>query len=81
MKHVGFLLNLIALGLFIPGILLPMFSLNMMHHMHNISLLPPPPPNGELAGVGGNLSVGQGRGRKQMRYKQIAGLIFKHLQG
>lgn len=29
MKHVGFLLNLIALGLFIPGILLPMFSLNM----------------------------------------------------
>ena len=29
MKHVGFLLNLIALGLFVPGILLPMFSLNM----------------------------------------------------
>lgn len=28
-KHVGFFLNLIALGLFIPGIILPMFSLNM----------------------------------------------------
>lgn len=28
-KHIGFGLNLIALGLFIPGILLPMFSLNM----------------------------------------------------
>lgn len=28
-KHLGFLFNLIAIVLFIPGILLPMFSLNM----------------------------------------------------
>lgn len=28
-KHLGFLTNLIAIALFIPGILLPMFSLNM----------------------------------------------------
>jgi len=28
-KHVGFFLNLVAIGLFIPGVLLPMFSLNM----------------------------------------------------
>lgn len=28
-KHIGFLFNLIAIALFIPGILLPMFSLNM----------------------------------------------------
>lgn len=28
-RHIGFLLNLIALALFIPGIMLPMFSLNM----------------------------------------------------
>ncbi|MGB1263527.1 MAG: paraquat-inducible protein A [Cognaticolwellia sp.] len=28
-KHLGFLVNLIAIALFIPGILLPMFSLNM----------------------------------------------------
>ena len=28
-RHIGFYLNLLALGLFIPGILLPMFSLNM----------------------------------------------------
>lgn len=28
-KHIGFLLNVIAIGLFVPGILLPMFSLNM----------------------------------------------------
>lgn len=28
-KHLGFVLNLIALLLFVPGILLPMFSLNM----------------------------------------------------
>lgn len=28
-KHIGFLINLIAIVLFIPGILLPMFSLNM----------------------------------------------------
>lgn len=28
-KHLGFLFNLIAMALFIPGILLPMFSLNM----------------------------------------------------
>lgn len=28
-KHLGFALNLIALILFVPGILLPMFSLNM----------------------------------------------------
>ncbi|ARD46246.1 paraquat-inducible protein A [Colwellia sp. PAMC 21821] len=28
-KHVGFFFNLVAMGLFIPGILLPMFSLNM----------------------------------------------------
>jgi uncharacterized paraquat-inducible protein A len=28
-KHIGFLTNLVAIGLFIPGILLPMFSLNM----------------------------------------------------
>ena len=28
-KHLGFLFNLIAIALFIPGILLPMFSLNM----------------------------------------------------
>ena len=28
-KHLGFLLNLIAIALFIPGIILPMFSLNM----------------------------------------------------
>lgn len=27
-KHLGFILNLAAIGLFIPGILLPMFSLN-----------------------------------------------------
>lgn len=29
MRHLGLLLNLLALGLFFPGILLPMFSLNM----------------------------------------------------
>ena len=28
-KHIGFFLNLIAIALFIPGILLPMFSLSM----------------------------------------------------
>ncbi|MBA6290762.1 paraquat-inducible protein A [Colwellia sp. MB3u-70] len=28
-KHLGFFFNLIAIALFIPGILLPMFSLNM----------------------------------------------------
>ena len=28
-KHLGFLFNVIAIALFIPGILLPMFSLNM----------------------------------------------------
>ena len=28
-KHFGFVLNVIAIALFIPGILLPMFSLNM----------------------------------------------------
>lgn len=28
-RHIGFGLNIIALGLFFPGILLPMFSLNM----------------------------------------------------
>ena len=28
-KHLGFLINLTAIALFIPGILLPMFSLNM----------------------------------------------------
>lgn len=28
-KHLGFLINLIAIALFIPGIILPMFSLNM----------------------------------------------------
>lgn len=28
-KHLGFFFNLIAIGLFVPGILLPMFSLNM----------------------------------------------------
>lgn len=28
MKHAGFVLNLIALGLFFPGIFLPMFTLN-----------------------------------------------------
>jgi uncharacterized paraquat-inducible protein A len=28
-KHLGFLINLIAIALFIPGIFLPMFSLNM----------------------------------------------------
>lgn len=28
-KHLGFLFNLIAISLFIPGVLLPMFSLNM----------------------------------------------------
>jgi paraquat-inducible protein A len=28
-KHIGFLFNLIAIALFIPGILFPMFSLNM----------------------------------------------------
>lgn len=28
-KHVGFLLNLIAIGLFVPGIMLPMFTLAM----------------------------------------------------
>ncbi|WJG09966.1 paraquat-inducible protein A [Aliiglaciecola sp. LCG003] len=28
-RHIGFGLNIIALGLFIPGIILPMFSLNM----------------------------------------------------
>ncbi len=28
-KHLGFFLNLVAIGLFIPGILLPMFSLSM----------------------------------------------------
>jgi paraquat-inducible protein A len=28
-KHIGFLFNLIAITLFIPGILLPMFALNM----------------------------------------------------
>ncbi len=28
-KHLGFLFNLVAIALFIPGILLPMFSLNM----------------------------------------------------
>ncbi len=28
-KHIGFLINLVAIALFIPGILLPMFSLNM----------------------------------------------------
>lgn len=28
-KHLGFIFNLIAIALFIPGILLPMFSLNM----------------------------------------------------
>ncbi|MFT5635929.1 MAG: paraquat-inducible protein A [Cognaticolwellia sp.] len=28
-KHLGFLFNLIAITLFIPGVLLPMFSLNM----------------------------------------------------
>lgn len=29
LKHVGFALNLVALGVFFPGILLPMFSLDM----------------------------------------------------
>ena len=29
MKHLGFLLNLTALAMFFPGILMPMFSLNM----------------------------------------------------
>lgn len=29
MKHLGFLLNLVAIGLFIPGIYLPMFNLSM----------------------------------------------------
>ncbi|SEL05424.1 Paraquat-inducible protein A [Colwellia chukchiensis] len=29
LKHLGFLLNVCAIALFIPGILLPMFSLNM----------------------------------------------------
>jgi paraquat-inducible protein A len=29
-KHLGFFFNLIAIALFIPGILLPMFSLNMV---------------------------------------------------
>ncbi|MFC3094437.1 Paraquat-inducible protein A [Alteromonas sediminis] len=29
MRHLGFALNISALGLFFPGILLPMFSLNM----------------------------------------------------
>jgi len=28
-KHLGFLLNVLAIGLFVPGIILPMFSLNM----------------------------------------------------
>lgn len=28
-KHLGFIFNLIAIGLFIPGIILPMFSLDM----------------------------------------------------
>ncbi|GHE96986.1 paraquat-inducible protein A [Thalassotalea profundi] len=28
-KHIGFFLNIVAIGLFIPGILLPMFSLDM----------------------------------------------------
>lgn len=28
-KHLGFLINVIAIALFVPGILLPMFSLNM----------------------------------------------------
>ena len=28
-KHLGFLINLVAIALFIPGIFLPMFSLNM----------------------------------------------------
>ena len=28
-KHIGFALSIVALGLFIPGILAPMFSLNM----------------------------------------------------
>ena len=28
-KHLGFMLNLVAIGLFIPGITLPMFSLSM----------------------------------------------------
>lgn len=28
-KHIGFLINLIAIALFVPGIVLPMFSLNM----------------------------------------------------
>ena len=28
-KHLGFILNLVAIGLFIPGIYLPIFSLNM----------------------------------------------------
>lgn len=28
-KHLSFFLNLVAIGLFVPGILLPMFSLNM----------------------------------------------------
>jgi paraquat-inducible protein A len=28
-KHLGFALNIVALGLFFPGILLPMFALNM----------------------------------------------------
>jgi uncharacterized paraquat-inducible protein A len=29
LKHLGFLLNLLAIALFIPGIIFPMFSLNM----------------------------------------------------
>lgn len=28
-KHLGFILNIVAIGLFVPGILLPMFSLDM----------------------------------------------------
>ena len=28
-KHIGFFLNILALALFVPGILLPIFSLNM----------------------------------------------------
>jgi uncharacterized paraquat-inducible protein A len=33
-KHLGFFLNLIAIALFIPGILLPMFSLSMEMTAH-----------------------------------------------
>lgn len=49
-RHLGFLLNLLALALFVPGILLPMFSLSMdVNAATNISTLSTELINKELS--------------------------------